>query len=225
MIEKFNKKKLRKIWNIKKRNSESFLQIEEFMVTSVWEKFQDNSDNVGGKMSVAHESWRLVFEAKCSRKLKFAFLGSQNTLFGGCGARLKTESWREFFALLVCSFTSTRDGLFSTLYADRKLILQHWRRDVQTRIFWEHIPLTSIVLSDTRSVADEVSSNRKEAERFEFEPLPHASKIRFMESLVPRRSSIRINSSSIGQRLVTRIWLAVGMEDLDIQNLSSTSIR
>ena len=39
----------------------------------------------------------------------------------------------------------------------------------------EHIPSTSTVPSDTRSVADESSSKRKEAEKFEFEPWPQAS--------------------------------------------------
>ena len=40
---------------------------------------------------------------------------------------------------------------------------------------WEHIPSTSTALSDTRSVAEEDTSTRKEVEKFEFEPWPHAS--------------------------------------------------
>ena len=40
---------------------------------------------------------------------------------------------------------------------------------------WEHIPSTSAAVSDTRSVAYESSSNRKEAEKFVFGPWPRAS--------------------------------------------------
>ena len=40
---------------------------------------------------------------------------------------------------------------------------------------WEHIPSVSTALSDTRSVADEDFSKRKDAEKIEFELWPHAS--------------------------------------------------
>ena len=58
------------------------------------------------------------------------------------------------------------------LRRQKKLILHDRRRDRHKRNPWEHIPSTSTALSDTRSVADEASSNRKEAdETIEFEPL------------------------------------------------------
>ena len=45
------------------------------------------------------------------------------------------------------------------------------------------IPSTSTALSDTRPLADEGSSNRKEAEKLEFEAWPQASKFNSWKSL------------------------------------------
>ena len=74
---------------------------------------------------------------------------------------------------------------------------------------WEHVPSTSTALSDMRSVTDDSTSKRKDAENFELEPWPQASKNQFYEGLFPQRSYNRIKSSSIQQRLVGRTWFGI----------------
>ena len=74
---------------------------------------------------------------------------------------------------------------------------------------------TSTALSDTRSVADESTSKRKEAENFESEPWPHASK--FSSCKVSFRREVISGSThprSISEWFA-EIDLAAGMEDLD----------
>ena len=58
-----------------------------------------------------------------------------------------------------------------------------------------------------RSVADESSSERKEAEKFDFELWPQASKFGSLKVSLRRRSNIKINSSSMNPRVVSNNWL------------------
>ena len=223
MIEKFIKKKLRNIWNIVTQRPVSDWGVHD----DAYEKSSKTHQKTWEESCLlAHESWRLLFGAKCSRKQSLHFLETRwlDIYHGVGGARHNTESRMELFAVSICSSTNTRSGLFSTVHAYRKLIVQHRRPRLADTNLWEHIPSTSIALSDTRSIACESSSNRKEADIFDFVFWPHASNIRFMESLVPRRSGIRINSSSIGQRL--RLWCGCWYGRMWInQNFSSTRIR
>ena len=68
---------------------------------------------------------------------------------------------------------------------------------------WEQIPSTSTALSDTRSVTDEYLEETGSVN------------IRFLESFFSPRCNIRINSSSINQRLVGEIDVAATVRELD----------
>ena len=80
----------------------------------------------------------------------------------------------------------------------------------------EHIPLTPTALTDTRSAADESgSSNRREAEKFEFEPCPLASKfgswkVSFRREVISESTHPRLVSDWLAE-----IDMATGIEDLD----------
>ena len=167
MIEKFIKKKLRNIWNIVTQRPVSDWGVHD----DAYEKSSKTHQKTWEESCLlAHESWRLLFGAKCSRKQSLHFLETRwlDIYHGVGGARHNTESRMELFAVSICSSTNTRSGLFSTVHAYRKLIVQHRRPRLADTNLWEHIPSTSIALSDTRSIACESSSNRKEADIFDF---------------------------------------------------------
>ena len=90
-------------------------------MTSVTEKFRETS---GSEESCP----QLTRGDDCSSKRNVAgihslyFLESRGneTCQGGGGAKHEEESRTELLASLICSSTTTRNGLFSTLYADRK---------------------------------------------------------------------------------------------------------
>ena len=68
---------------------------------------------------------------------------------------------------------------------------------------WEHIPSTSVALSNTRSVTDESTSKRREAEKFEFEPWPQASQFNSWKVFFSRK----VTTGSTHLRL-SNDWLA-----------------
>ena len=80
----------------------------------------------------------------------------------------------------------------------------------------EHVPLTPTAVTDTRSAADESgSSNRREAEKFEFEPCPLASKfgswkVSFRREVISESTHPRLVSDWLAD-----IDMATGIEDLD----------
>ena len=57
------------------------------------------------------------------------------------------------------------------------------REDVQTHGGWINNFHRHLLLCRTRSVTEDGVPNRKEAEGFQFEPWPHASRFQFVESL------------------------------------------
>ena len=96
-------------------------QIEELMVTSLNESFQETW--VQGKLLSGNNSKRLLFKAKCGRQWQPVIPGKpggNQTCQGSGGTKHEEESWGEHLALLICSCTTMRNGLFATVYADRK---------------------------------------------------------------------------------------------------------
>ena len=61
---------------------------------------------------------------------------------------------------------------------------------------WEQIPSTSTALSDLRSVANESTSKSKDAEKFVFEPWPHA--LKFNSRKVSFNREVMSGSPAIG---------------------------
>ena len=73
----------------------------------------------------------------------------------GRGAKQEDNGWVKLCTLLIFSSTTTTNGLFATLHADRKKLSHHRPAEGHP---WEHIPSTCTPLSDTGSVADVSSS-------------------------------------------------------------------
>ena len=99
----------------------------------------------------------------------------------------KRTAGREHFALLISSSTTVRNRFFATLDADRYFDSPFQSMRPAEVNPWQHVPSTSAALWDTRSVSDECTSKRKEAEKFKSEQWPQASKV---------EPILRTNSSS-----------------------------
>ena len=90
-------------------------------MTSMTEKFRERS----GSEESCSQRTRVD---DCSSKRNVAGIYSlyflenrgNETCQGDGGAKHEEDSRRELLASLICSSTTTRNGLFSTLYADRK---------------------------------------------------------------------------------------------------------
>ena len=142
------------------------------MMTSPSESVQDTSES---ERQAAISAQQTVGDCSSKRSVariySLCFLENRGdkVYHGGGGAKHEEDSKRELDALLICSSTTTRNEWFATLYADRKVDspLQTFRPAEGNPL--EHIPSTSIASSETRPVADESTSKRKEAEEFEFE--------------------------------------------------------
>ena len=149
---------------------------EELMMTSLKEKLPRKLRKWERSCYQRTTVSGFLFEAKCRRHRQPIILENRSisTYQGGGGTKHEEDSRRELFALLICSCT-TRNGIFSTLHADRKSWFSFTDSATCSRQPMEHVPATPTALSDTRSVADASTSKRREAEKFEVGQWPQAS--------------------------------------------------
>ena len=83
----------------------------------------------------------------------------------------------------------------------------------------EQFPSTATALSDTRSTVEESGPKKKEAEKFDFEPWPHASKFGFWK-LSFRREVISASSHpTLVSKRLAGIDVATRIEDLDFSRV------
>ena len=138
------------------------------------------------------------------------------TYQGGGGAKHEEDGTWELFCITHLFINHHQECIVRNPFRRQKKVdlLSQTLRPAEGNP-WEHVPSTSIALSDTRSVADVSTSKRKESDNFEFEPWPRASKISSWK--VSFRREVR--SGSTHSRLISdcfaEIDLAAGMEELD----------
>ena len=127
---------------------------------------------------------------------------SNKVYLGGGGAKHKTDSRRGLFALLICSFTTTSNGLFSTLHAGRKSRFSF--TDLQKQILGNmfHRFLLLYQTRDFFPIKVPRAGRKQKISNSNLGRMRQNSVS--VESLVPTRSNVGINSSSINQRSVTR---------------------
>ena len=105
MIEKFNKIKITQHLEAQLRIQ---LQTEGLMLTYLKEHFRGISK--GERQAVIS-----------AQQLAISLQSGIKTYQGGGGAKHEENSWGEPLALLICSSTTSRTGLFATLHANRKI--------------------------------------------------------------------------------------------------------
>ena len=79
-----------------------------------------------------------------------------------------------------------------------------------------HVPSTSTGLSDTRSVTDESTSKRKDAEKFEFQSWPQASKFNSWKVCFRREVTTRSTHPRLSSDWLAEMDLASTKDELDL---------
>ena len=157
---------------------------------------------------------------KCREQRQLALLGKNEakrlTKEGG-RAKYEEDCRRKLVASLSYSSSTTRCKLFVTFLRQQKEVIHHYMHlDPQTAGDpWRRNASTCTALSDTRSVTDESTPKRREAEKFECEPRPQASKFKswnlfFRREVIPGSNHPRIVSDWLAE-----IEVAASMAELD----------
>ena len=178
--EKFNKSELPKVFTtcgIQCSDMKEQLQgVTKSPVTN-WRTHADVYDGEFRRNFRALKRWRLFFKTKCYKQRRPAIPRKnavKNYRIGG-RAQYKENSRRKLDASLT--YLQHRQGYIIHNPSRREKVDSPCQtsRPAEGNPS-EQIPSTSTAQWDTRSVADESSSERKEAEKFDFELWPQASK-------------------------------------------------
>ena len=124
MNEKFNRSLFPKVsQNLEHKEAQlrGELQTEELLMTSMMESFQETSKGERQAVISAQEL-AAGLQMKCHREQQPFFVEDEvkRLVKEVAEQSAKRTPGRNFFALLICCSTTTRNGLFATLHADRK---------------------------------------------------------------------------------------------------------
>ena len=182
------------------------LQTEELIMKFMNEGFQETSE-IERQGVISARELAAALRSEMSQEVTVCSLEKRsNKIYKRCGGAKHEENCRrKLLALLIGS--SIRTGLIAT---------QTSRPAIGNQ--WEHTPSISMVLSETRSIADASSSNSKEAEKFELEPWPQASRFdSWKSSFVEKRyqdqlilDSSAIECQSLMSQHVWKNWIFQG---------------
>ena len=209
MNEKFNKSESHKTGNVSRRNEESLLQVDEPMMASLKENSQEASES---EMQDVVSTTVGDFSSKrnVASNDSLWFLGDRsNQTFHGSGGTKHEDSWKEPSYCSSVHLPSSKMECGQALNARKSWFQPLWSAE---RNPWEHIPL----LNRTRDPSPmKVLPKRKEAETFEFESEPQASKFSSWKVSVRRGMTTRSARPRLINERSAEVALASGVDELD----------